>query len=132
MNDNHDGSGFTAGLLLGLVTGAASAHFLMNTEKGKELLATLKDNAGDAIKELGDNPLIADKIADLQKTMDRARATINTAAEKVAIARNQKPAKKLLSKLGASDRTRGRTDMGRSGCILVILFLTANHQRMLV
>ena len=124
MNDNHDGSGFTAGLLLGLVTGAASAHFLMNTEKGKELLATLKDNAGDAIKELGDNPLIADKIADLQKTMDRARATINTAAEKVAMPRNQKPAKELLSKSAPLIGQECRIDMGRSGCILVILFLT--------
>jgi len=104
MNDNHDGSGFTAGLLLGLVTGAASAHFLMNTEKGKELLTTLKDNAGDAIKELGDNPLIADKIADLQKTMDQARATINQAAEKVVTAtETKKPTKKnFFQKLGAS------------------------------
>jgi alkylation response protein AidB-like acyl-CoA dehydrogenase len=82
----------------------------MNTEKGKELLATLKDNAGDAIKELGDNPLIADKIADLQKTMDAARATINTAAEKVADAtdpvgaRRGSPASKknFFSRLGAS------------------------------
>ncbi len=105
MNDNHDGSGFTAGLLLGLVTGAASAHFLMNTEKGKELLATLKDNAGDAIKELGDNPILAGKIADLQKTMDAARATINTAAEKVAVATElpkHAPKKNFFQKLGAS------------------------------
>lgn len=104
MNDNHDGSGFTAGLLLGLVTGAASAHFLMNTEKGKKLLATLKDNAKDAIKELGDNPLITEKIVDLQKTMDKARATINTAAEKVATAtETKKPTKKnFFQKLGAS------------------------------
>ena len=105
MNDNHDGSGFTAGLLLGLVTGAASAHFLMNTEKGKELLATLKDNARDAIKELGDNPLITDKIADLQKTMDAARATINTAAEKVVTATEtpkHAPKKNFFQKLGAS------------------------------
>ncbi|PIR99054.1 hypothetical protein COT87_01550 [Candidatus Collierbacteria bacterium CG10_big_fil_rev_8_21_14_0_10_44_9] len=103
-SNNHDGSGFTAGLLLGLVTGAASAHFLMNTEKGKELLATLKDNAGDAIKELGDNPLITDKIADLQKTMDKARATINQAAEKVVTAtETKKPTKKnFFQKLGAS------------------------------
>ena len=103
-SNNHDWSGFTAGLLLGLVTGAASAHFLMNTEKGKELLATLKDNAGDAIKELGDNPLITDKIADLQKTMDKARATINQAAEKVVTAtETKKPTKKnFFQKLGAS------------------------------
>jgi len=82
--NQHDSSGFTAGLLLGLVTGAASAHFLMNTEKGQELLSTLKENAGDAIKELGDNPVLAEKIADLQKTMDQARSTINAKATKVA------------------------------------------------
>ena len=102
--NHNDSSGFTAGLLLGLVTGAASAHFLMNTEKGKELLITLKENAGDAIKELGDNPILADKIAELQKTMDKARATINTAAEKVVtVTQTKKPTKKnFFQKLGAS------------------------------
>ncbi len=106
MTDNqHDSSGFTAGLLLGLVTGAASAHFLMNTDKGRELLSKLKENAGDAIKELGDNPALADKIADLQKTMDAARATINNAAEKVAEATESPktpPRKNFFQKMGAS------------------------------
>lgn len=99
-----DSSGFTAGLLLGLVTGAASAHFLMNTDKGRELLNKLKENAGDAIKELGDNPALTSKIADLQKTMDQARATINNAAEKVVTAtETKKPTKKnFFQKLGAS------------------------------
>ncbi len=103
-NHHNDSSGFTAGLLLGLVTGAASAHFLMNTDKGKELLETLKDNAGDAIKELGENPALAEKIADLQKTMDAARATINNAAGRVADATTaQKPSKKnFFQRMGAS------------------------------
>lgn len=102
--NNSDSSGFTAGLLLGLVTGAASAHFLMNTDKGQELLKKLKENAGEAIKDLGDNPALVNKIADLQKTMDQARATINTAAEKVADAtETQKPTKKnFFQKMGAS------------------------------
>lgn len=108
--NHNDSSGFTAGLLLGLVTGAASAHFLMNTEKGKELLETLKDNAGEAMEAIKDNPALADKIADLQKTMDKARATINQAAEKVADAtepvgaRRGSPAhkKNFFQKLGAS------------------------------
>lgn len=103
---NHqDSSGFTAGLLLGLVTGAASAHFLMNTDKGKELLETLKENAGEAIESIKDNPALADKIADLQKTMDAARATINNAAERVVEATEPaKPApkKNFFQKMGAS------------------------------
>lgn len=101
----HDSSGFTAGLLLGLVTGAASAHFLLNTEKGKEMLEQLKENAGDAIKELGDNPALADKINELQKTMDAARATINSAAEKVAEVTGpvkSTPKKNFFQKMGAS------------------------------
>ena len=102
---HNDSSGFSAGLLLGLVTGAASAHFLMNTEKGQELLAKLKENAGDAIKDLGENPALADKIAELQKTMDAARATINTAAEKVVEATETpkpSPKKNFFQKMGAS------------------------------
>lgn len=102
--NHHDASGFTSGLLMGLVMGAASAHFLMNTEKGQELLESLKENAGDAMKEIGDNPALSDKIADLQKTMDAARATINDAAEKVADATEKtKPSKKnFFQKMGAS------------------------------
>ena len=102
--DHNDSSGFTAGLLLGLVTGAASAHFLMNTDKGQGLLKTLKENAGDALKELGDNPALTQKIADLQITMDKARATINQAAGKVADAtQTKKPTKRnFFQKLGAS------------------------------
>ncbi len=103
---NHqDSSGFTAGLLLGLVTGAASAHFLMNTDKGKELLETLKENAGEAIESIKDNPALVDKIADLQKTMDAARATINNAAERVVEATEpakSAPKKNFFQKMGAS------------------------------
>lgn len=103
--NHNDSSGFTAGLLLGLVTGAASAHLLTNTEKGKEILETLKANAGDAIKELGDNPALKEKIADLQKTMDAARATINSAAERVVVATEESkpaPKKNFFQRMGAS------------------------------
>lgn len=105
-DNHHDASGFTSGLLIGLVMGAASAHFLLNSEKGRELLDKLKENAGDAIKDIGDNnPVLADKIADLQKTMDAARATINDAAEKVAEATDTKKPeskKNFFQKMGAS------------------------------
>ena len=38
---------FVAGLILGAAAGAAVALFLQ-TDKGKEILATIKDAAGDA------------------------------------------------------------------------------------
>lgn len=103
--NHHDASGFTSGLLVGLVLGAAGAHYLNSTDEGKELLARLKETAGDTLKDLGDNPALADKIADLQKTMDQARATINTAAEKVATATETKKhesKKNFFQKMGAS------------------------------
>ena len=92
---SDDRSGFASGLLLGLIVGAAGAHYLNNTENGQELLAKWKEKAGEALKELGDNPNWADKLADLQKTMEVAKATINTAAEKVAeVTEPAKPVKK--------------------------------------
>lgn len=81
---NHDASGFTSGLLLGLVLGAGGIHFLETSNEGREILSKLKKSAGETLKDLGENEAISDKIADLQKTMDAARATINSAAEKVA------------------------------------------------
>ena len=81
---NDDRSGFASGLLVGLVVGAAGAHYLNNTEKGQELLADWKEKAGEAMKELGDNADWSDKLADLQKTMEAAKATINSAADKIA------------------------------------------------
>lgn len=100
----HDSSGFTSGLLLGLVLGAAGIHFLESSEEGKEILDRLKDNAGATLKDLGENPALAEKIQDLQKTMDAARATINNAAERVVEATEvQKPTKKnFFQKMGAS------------------------------
>jgi len=102
---NHDSSGFVSGLAIGLVLGAAGAHYLNSTEQGKELLDTLKEKAGEAFDSVKDNPVLADKIADLQKTMDEARATINTAAEKVAEATEPAkptPKKNFFQKMGAS------------------------------
>src|SRR3989339_477952 len=92
---NDDRSVFASGLLVGLIVGAAGAHYLNNTEKGQELLSGWKEKAGEALKELGDNPDWADKLADLQKTMDVAKATINSAAGRVVeVTEPAKPAKK--------------------------------------
>ncbi|MFZ2199973.1 MAG: YtxH domain-containing protein [Microgenomates group bacterium] len=104
-SDHHDSSGFTSGLLLGVVLGAAGVHFLTSSEEGKEILTRLKENASDTLKDLGENPALANKIADLQKTMDQARATINTAAEKIVVATEtpkHHPKKNFFQKLGAS------------------------------
>jgi hypothetical protein len=101
----HDSSGFTSGMLLGLVLGAAGVHFLSNSDEGKEILSKLKESTSNALKDLGENPALADKIADLQKTMDQARATINSAAEKVVEATEVKkpePKKNFFQKMGAS------------------------------
>lgn len=103
--NNHDASGFTSGLLLGLVLGAAGVHFLSSSEEGKQILARLKDTAKDTMKDLGNNPKLAGKIEELQKTMDQARATINTAAERVAEATETvkpSPKKNFFQKMGAS------------------------------
>lgn len=103
----HDASGFTSGLLIGLIMGAAAAHYLENTEEGKDILATLKDRAGDALKEAKENPALAEKIAQLEETMNAARATINQAAEKVVEVTEEPvksaPKKKnLFQKMGVS------------------------------
>ena len=101
---NDDRSGFASGLLVGLIAGAAGAHYLNNTEKGQELLAGWNEKAGEALKELGDNPDWADKIEDLQKTMDVARATINSAAEKVVTATDPSKStkKNFFQKMGTA------------------------------
>lgn len=104
-SSSHEGSGFVSGFALGLVLGAAGAHYLQNTESGQELLASLKDKAEDAMEAVKDNPVIADKIADLQSTMDQARESINQAANQVAQATTNQPTpakKSFFQKMGAS------------------------------
>lgn len=103
--NHHDSSGFTSGLLLGLVLGAAGVHYLSSSEEGKEILAKLKDSAGETLKDLGTNPALADKINELQKTMDKARESINSAAEKVVVATEKPksaPKKNFFQKMGAA------------------------------
>lgn len=114
MNDcscshHSDTSGFTSGLLIGLVAGAAAAHFLNNTERGQEILATLKENAGEALKEVGENPALAEKLEDLEKTVAAARATINSAAERVAaVTEPEKPAEPKKNFFKSFGRTLGK------------------------
>jgi gas vesicle protein len=52
-NTMADNSKFLTGLIIGAAAGAAIA-LLLNTEKGKEIVADLKAAAADAIDELKD------------------------------------------------------------------------------
>lgn len=102
----HDSSGFASGLLLGLVLGAAGIHYLNSSDEGKEILNKLKKVTTQTIKDLSENPNLSQKIEELQSTMDKARETINIAAERVATATesSKKPSKKknFFSRLGES------------------------------
>lgn len=103
-NKHTDNSGFPSGILLGLVLGAAGVHFLNTTDDGKKILSKLKESASNTLKDLGDSPVLSEKLSELQKTMDVARSTINNAAEKLAVATETKtpPKKNFFQKLGAS------------------------------
>jgi gas vesicle protein len=50
-NTMADNSKFLAGIVIGAAAGAAIA-ILLNTEKGKELIADLKAAAGEAVDQL--------------------------------------------------------------------------------
>ncbi len=75
-----------SGLTLGLILGAAGSHYLNNTDQGKEVMKGLKEKAGEALESVKDNPMLIEKLSELEKTMEAAKATINAAAEKVVTA----------------------------------------------
>lgn len=74
---HSDSSGFTAGLLLGLIIGGAGGY-LLSSDKGQELLENLKSEAGDKLKSLAENPALADKLSELEGVMQQARATLES------------------------------------------------------
>ena len=96
MSDNHDPSGFMSGLTLGLILGAAGSHYLNNTDQGKEVMKGLKEKAGEALESVKDNPMLMEKLNELEKTMEAAKATINAAAGRVADA--TEPTKSIKKK----------------------------------
>ena len=106
MTDNHDPSGFMSGLTLGLILGAAGSHYLNNTEQGKEVMKNLKEKAGEALESVKDNPVLMEKLSELEKTMEAAKATINAAAEKVVEATEasspKSKKKSFFQKMGVS------------------------------
>lgn len=76
MNNHHNnsGNGFTTGLILGMILGAA-AVFLFGTKRGRKLFKVITEEGFEGISEIGD--IIEDvKEDDLQETNGNAR-TIN-------------------------------------------------------
>lgn len=106
MTDNHDSSGFMSGLTLGLILGAAGSHYLNNTDQGKEVMKNLKEKAGEALESVKDNRVLMEKLSELEKTMEAAKATINAAAERVVEATEPNPPKSkkksFFQKMGVS------------------------------
>lgn len=105
-NSSHDSSGFMSGLTLGLILGAAGSHYLNNTDQGKDVMKNLKEKAGEALESVKDNPVLMEKLSELEKTMEAAKATINAAAERVVEATepNSPKSKKksFFQKMGVS------------------------------
>lgn len=93
--DHSDSSGFSAGLMLGLILGGAGGYYL-STPQGQDIVAKLKGEAGDKLKEMLDSPEISTKLAELESTMQEARAVINQTAVKVATATEVKEPKKTF------------------------------------
>ena len=95
-----------SGLTLGLILGAAGSHYLNNTDQGKEVMKNLKAKAGDALESVKDNPMLMEKLSELEKTMEAAKATINAAAEKVVEAteptHSKTKKKSFFQKMGVS------------------------------
>lgn len=92
-HDHQDRSGFSAGMMLGLIAGAAVGYFL-TTDKGKELLQKLTDNAEGVIENIRENEVVQEKIAQTQEVLDQARVAVNEKASTVAEATETSPAKK--------------------------------------
>lgn len=92
-HDHRDRSGFTAGMMLGLIAGAAVGYFL-TTDKGKELLQNLADNTKGAIENIRENEVVKEKIAQTQDVLDQARVAVNEGASVIAEATEAPPAKK--------------------------------------
>ncbi len=83
---SQNNSGFTLGLLVGIVAGAAVGYFA-TTDKGKEILEKLADNAGlvlDNVKDkLEENQIVQDKLAAAQEAIDQAKEVVGESVQKV-------------------------------------------------
>ena len=81
--DHHDRSGFNTGMLLGLVLGAAAGYFF-TTEKGKEILQNLTDNAGEALESLQENEVVQDKLRQAEEAVEHAKEVVDEKLQEVA------------------------------------------------
>ena len=89
-NTHHDKSGFTSGMFMGVVVGAAVGYYL-STEQGKELLARFTEKASGKIQEISKDENIDDAIQVIEEKVEQAREAVNEAAGKVAEATTKTP-----------------------------------------
>lgn len=80
--ENRDGGGFGAGMMLGIIVGAAAVLFFQS-EQGEKTLNKLKSKAEDAVKDLENNDLVKEKIEEAQRAVLAAKETIESAKAKL-------------------------------------------------
>lgn len=61
---------------MGIIIGSAAGYFF-TTEKGKEMLQNLADNAGEVIEELQDNEIVQEKIRQAQEAVEQAKQVVS-------------------------------------------------------
>lgn len=82
-HDHYDRSGFNLGMMLGLIAGAAAGYFF-TTDKGKELLHNLTDNAQGALESIASSEAVQEKIAQTEEVLEQARVAVNEKASALA------------------------------------------------
>lgn len=78
MTNENDSGGFSAGMMLGIIVGAAAVLFFQS-EKGERVLSDLKSKAQGAINDIESNDLVKAKIQEAQKAVMIAKETIESA-----------------------------------------------------
>lgn len=91
---HHEKSGFTSGIFMGVVVGAAVGYYF-STEQGKEILAKLTKTTSDKIQEISENKDFEETIQVIEEKVEQAREAVSEAANKVAEVSQPLPKKSL-------------------------------------